>query len=137
MKIVQLFSQDLLIVSQLRPRLLEHGWQLRTDKLQSGAPLAEGVDWILLDLAAMDASALSTLKNSIDRWRTEKPELRIWAYGPHVDRDLLRAAQDAGCNVVVPRSRLLSELEKHLTNPVKGGSLEDDLTHRRKGAEGQ
>jgi len=39
---------------------------------------------------------------------------RIVAYGSHVDAAGLRAARDAGCDVVLPRSKFVEELPRAL-----------------------
>jgi CheY-like chemotaxis protein len=39
---------------------------------------------------------------------------RVVAYGPHVDAAGLRAARQAGCDVVLPRSAFLEELSSRL-----------------------
>jgi CheY-like chemotaxis protein len=39
---------------------------------------------------------------------------RVIAYGSHVEADVLRAARDAGCDRVMPRSQFVSELESHI-----------------------
>jgi len=39
---------------------------------------------------------------------------RVVAYGSHVDAAGLRAARDAGCDVVLPRSQFVEQLPSHL-----------------------
>lgn len=39
---------------------------------------------------------------------------RVVAYGSHVNKDLLQAAQTAGCDLVLPRSRFVASLEAEL-----------------------
>ncbi len=39
---------------------------------------------------------------------------RVIAYGSHVEADVLRAAREAGCDRVMPRSQFVSELESHI-----------------------
>ena len=39
---------------------------------------------------------------------------RVVAYGSHVNKDLLQAARDAGCDVVLPRSKFAAGLEENL-----------------------
>jgi len=49
---------------------------------------------------------------------------RIVAYGSHVDTASLRAARDAGCDVVLPRSKFVEELPTALPTwlaPRTGG----------------
>jgi CheY-like chemotaxis protein len=42
------------------------------------------------------------------------PLPRIIAYGSHVDTATLRAAREAGCDVVLPRSKFVEELPRAL-----------------------
>ena len=39
---------------------------------------------------------------------------RVIGYGSHVDKEMLKAARDAGCDLVLPRSRFVAELETGL-----------------------
>jgi hypothetical protein len=41
--------------------------------------------------------------------RAARPHARIVAFGPHVDADALAAAQAAGADLVLPRSRLFRD----------------------------
>jgi CheY-like chemotaxis protein len=41
---------------------------------------------------------------------------RVVAYGSHVNKELLQAAHDAGCDVVLPRSKFAASLETDLTS---------------------
>jgi DNA-binding NarL/FixJ family response regulator len=40
----------------------------------------------------------------------------VVAYGSHVDTETLQAARDAGCDVVLPRSKFVADLEDSLAN---------------------
>jgi hypothetical protein len=42
---------------------------------------------------------------------------RVVAFGSHVDRDTLRAAEAAGCADVLPRSRFFSSIPEILNTP--------------------
>ncbi len=42
------------------------------------------------------------------------------AYGSHVDTDALRAAREAGCNIVWPRSKFAEELSLNLPAWISG-----------------
>lgn len=42
------------------------------------------------------------------------PMPRVVAYGSHVDTAMLRAARDAGCDVVLPRSAFVENLDAEL-----------------------
>jgi CheY-like chemotaxis protein len=42
------------------------------------------------------------------------PPPRVIAYGSHVEAAVLRAAREAGCDSVMPRSTFVTELEGHI-----------------------
>ncbi len=44
------------------------------------------------------------------------------AFGSHVEAETLRAARDAGCDRVLPRSKFVKELETDLAKWLGGGS---------------
>jgi CheY-like chemotaxis protein len=44
---------------------------------------------------------------------------RVIAYGSHVNKDLLQAARDAGCDLVLPRSKFAAGLESELAKWVQ------------------
>jgi CheY-like chemotaxis protein len=46
---------------------------------------------------------------------------RVVAYGSHVNKELLQAARDAGCDLVLPRSKFASGLEQGLPEWVARG----------------
>ncbi len=39
---------------------------------------------------------------------------RVTAYGSHVEADVLRAAREAGCDQVMPRSKFVKDLEEQI-----------------------
>ena len=39
---------------------------------------------------------------------------RVTAYGSHVEAELLRAAREAGCDLVLPRSKFVKELDSQI-----------------------
>jgi CheY-like chemotaxis protein len=41
---------------------------------------------------------------------------RITAYGSHVEAELLRAAREAGCDLVLPRSKFVKELDGQIAS---------------------
>ncbi len=57
---------------------------------------------LILDLDTGDAESVVGLARPAG--------VPVLAFGPHVDASLLRAARDAGCAVVVPRSSFFAEL---------------------------
>jgi hypothetical protein len=40
---------------------------------------------------------------------------RVVGYGSHVEAELLRAAREAGCDPVLPRSKFVKDLDRDLT----------------------
>jgi CheY-like chemotaxis protein len=44
------------------------------------------------------------------------PRPRVVAYGSHVDAEGLRAAREAGCDLVLPRSKFVEDLGRDLPN---------------------
>jgi DNA-binding NarL/FixJ family response regulator len=66
---------------------------------------------VILDLA-IPGSAIGVLLRQL---REEcATTLFVAAFGSHVDTDTLRAAREAGCDVVWPRSKFVEELESSL-----------------------
>jgi len=61
---------------------------------------------ILVDLNRSSGDPLAIVKAA----RQQAPSARIIGYGSHVDTDLLRAATQAGCTVVLPRSVFVQRL---------------------------
>lgn len=73
------------------------------------ALLAEGAEppaLVILDLGDVALDPLGTLRAL--RARTELADVPVIGYASHVDRDLREAARQAGCTVVVSRSRMSS-----------------------------
>jgi hypothetical protein len=63
-----------------------------------------------LDNPGLDLEVLMTALREI------APAPRVVAYGPHVNAELLRAARLAGCDLVLPRSKFVEQLETDLSN---------------------
>ncbi len=61
---------------------------------------------IILDLGAPNL-AVSDL---VPRLRLVSPETCIMAFGSHVDVETLRLAREAGCDPVLPRSKMAADL---------------------------
>jgi DNA-binding NarL/FixJ family response regulator len=49
---------------------------------------------------------------------------RVVAYGSHVETELLRAARQAGCDGVMPRSQFAKELEGHIGEWLRASPAE-------------
>jgi CheY-like chemotaxis protein len=50
------------------------------------------------------------------------PPPRIVSYGSHVDTETLRAAREAGCDLVLPRSRFVQDLPQQLPQWLNAAS---------------
>lgn len=78
---------------------------------------------VFVDLAAGDLVTPSALIAH----RAECPGTPFIAFGSHVDADALRAARDAGCEEVMPRSRFSAELAQILRRQLAAESSGLDL----------
>jgi len=98
--------------------------QLRTDNLMTRAwlaPVVEAAGARLLrpsdppeaDLLVVDLTSLGAVE-AIARNRTSRSGLFILAFGPHTDREILRAAREAGADEVVARGAVAARIEKRL-----------------------
>ena len=76
-------------------------------------------------LAGDPALAILDLHADAIDWRSvvataKERNVPVLAFGRHTDADLLRAARDAGCDRVVPRSTLAADLPQ-LIEELAGG----------------
>lgn len=72
---------------------------------------------VILDLQSLQACLQTVISETLQT----SPRPRVIAYGSHVEIETLRAAREAGCDLVLPRSafaeRLEAELPQWLTRP--------------------
>ena len=113
-----LLSDDLLFTSRIVGTARALGLEMQAvrsvgavaELAQQGGPACVIVD---LHLAGLELPALvSALRQGAS--------CTIVGYGSHVAADVLKAARDAGCDVVLPRSRFVETLQAEL--PVWFGS---------------
>jgi CheY-like chemotaxis protein len=109
-----LLCDDLLFASRVSGTARSLGIGLRTVKTTETLEAAirqAPVDCIIVDLSnpGLSAAALMTRLKEIC---ITMP--RVVAFGSHVDTATLKAARDAGCNPVWPRSKFAEELETAL-----------------------
>lgn len=105
-----LVSSDLMVWSRVRDAAVRMGAPVsRADdeKDMEAAFLAGGVARILVDL---DVRGLDPLAWAV-RWRARPDPPFLVAYGSHVDGARLEAAEKAGFDVVLPRSRFHRSVE--------------------------
>jgi len=105
-----LLSDDLLFSSRITSTARDHGLQIKPAR--SAATLVtlaaqECPRCIILDLN-YPGLQLGELLASLRQTCSRLP--RLIAYGSHVDAAGLRAAREAGCEVVLPRSKFVEEL---------------------------
>lgn len=90
-------SADLLLGSKVEAMLTATGHEVTTSSSLAAADL-DGANLIVADLDAADPEALSALG------------IPVLGYYSHVDVETREAAEAAGINLVVPRSRMAREL---------------------------
>jgi CheY-like chemotaxis protein len=109
-----LLSDDLLFTSRITGTA--HGLGLTVKSCRSTEVLLELAQQqtpvcVLVDLSN-PGLVLAELLQKLRQVCEPKP--RIVAYGSHVDAATLRAAREAGCDPVLPRSRFVEELPSAL-----------------------
>lgn len=105
-----LLSDDLIFTSRVTGTARDLGLTVRAarsaDLLEALARTA-APRLVLIDLGNPGLD----VPNLLRRLRAACPDLpRIVAYGSHVDAAGLRAAREAGCDLVLPRSKFVEEL---------------------------
>jgi ActR/RegA family two-component response regulator len=70
-----------------------------------------GPTCVILDLSLV-GKKIDELVRNLQEGNSSK--LRLIAYGSHVDIATLRAAREAGCDLVLPRSQFVEELPRQL-----------------------
>jgi CheY-like chemotaxis protein len=108
-----LLSDDLIFTSRIATTAQQLGLTMTTATSQAALEqLAQRQRprCVIVDLAnpGLDVAAL------MERFRAAEAPPFVVAYGAHVDTDTLRAAREAGCNVVLPRSKFAEELSQRL-----------------------
>jgi hypothetical protein len=90
-------ATDLMLASRVEAMLTAAGHEVVTAASVAKAPLGEA-ELVVADLDAADPGALSEL------------EAPVLGYYSHVDVETRKAAEAAGIDLVVPRSRMSREL---------------------------
>jgi hypothetical protein len=94
---VAAISSDLLLGSKVEAMLGAAGHDVTLSASLASAPL-DGVDLIVADLDAEDPKALAALA------------IPVLGYYSHVDVETKQAAEAAGIDLAIPRSRMAREL---------------------------
>lgn len=117
---VLILSDDLMFTSQIASYARDLLATTRTVRTVDAAIAAAGketpgcviVDWQV---------AGQSLANLLTSLGGMSPKPFVVAYGSHVDTAGLRAAQEAGCDLVVPRSKFVEILPVSLAEWLKTG----------------
>lgn len=107
---VLLVSPDLMVTSRLAGLCREAGASLETLRSLGATPHGGPHDLVLLDLQAITedpAVIVARARTLVCQQAKEHPECRIIAFGPHVAKERLALARDAGADDVVSRGELL------------------------------
>jgi CheY-like chemotaxis protein len=105
-----LLSDDLIFTSRITGTAKDLGLSLlpaRSAEILLAMAKARTPSCLILDLS----NPTLQISELIERVREAcLPMPRIVAYGSHVDTSTLRAARDAGCDLVLPRSKFVEDL---------------------------
>lgn len=111
-----LLSDDLIFTSRVTATARAHGLTVVAAKtadalLAKAAAVPPG--GVILDLhnPTLDVAAVLAALKPLG--------VRVVAYGSHVDAERLKAARQAGCDLVMPRSQFVEKLETDLPTWLK------------------
>ncbi|HXK32669.1 MAG TPA: hypothetical protein VNM91_01485 [Dehalococcoidia bacterium] len=115
-----IFVDDLLFQPRIRSVLEALGFEARVaDTPETAAGACAGARIAVIDLHATALDAIAQVRAA------KGAGAAVLAYGRHTEPKLLRAARDAGADIVVPRSELVEELPQlvqRLCVDVLGGA---------------
>jgi hypothetical protein len=119
-----LLSRDLIFISKIQGTAKELGHQVLvsgTSELAETHLAGMAPRVVFVDLTAGDLVAPAALR----RYRQQAgPGTWFVAFGPHVEGELLVAAKNDGCQVVLTRSRFASELADIIRRYLEGPAPE-------------
>ncbi len=106
---VLLVSPDLMATSRLASLCREAGAKLETLRSLADTPHGGPHDLVLLDLQSLvdDPAVIVARARTLVCQQAAGGECRIVAFGPHVAKERLAMARDAGADDVVSRGELL------------------------------
>jgi DNA-binding NarL/FixJ family response regulator len=108
-----LLSDDLLFTSRITGTARDLGLSLksaRTPDRLAALAREQAPCCVLLDLSNPGLA----IADAVHALKAASPGVYLVAYGSHVDTATLRAAREAGCDVVLPRSRFVEDLPRQL-----------------------
>lgn len=106
-------TKDLFFVPVLQSAGVRQGVEV-VSILSLDSPKLAGVDssavtTCVIDLASIDVSGLGA---AVSQLRSSYPATRVVAFGPHVQTERLAAATEAGCEQVLTRGQLNSQIDR-------------------------
>lgn len=117
---ILLITKDLFFVPTLRSAAQKCGLDLVTalspDGKQVLAADADSVRVCVLDLSSVTVNQMQEVVSGL---RQRFPGARQIAFGPHVQERRLSAAHEAGCDSVLTRGQLSSQIERLLVEWCK------------------
>jgi DNA-binding NarL/FixJ family response regulator len=112
-RVLVLLSDDLIFNSRISAPARDEGATVRGARDVDAAAAAareSSATCVIVDLAL----AGSRIGNLLTALHALPVPPRVIAYGSHVDTEGLRAAAEAGCDLVLPRSKFVEALDKEL-----------------------
>jgi len=109
-----LLSSDLIFSSRIQQAAHHADVEcvVARDEATTLAAMAGHPSLVFVDLEAMGEQSNPIIQSARKAW----PNVRIVAFGPHVQTDLLDAAIQAGADLVLPRSAFVQQLPSLLTH---------------------
>jgi DNA-binding NarL/FixJ family response regulator len=105
-------TKDLLFSSRVCSLAKQHGATIDVNCVVD-ADTTEDATLAIIDLSMQQLNVTEVIR----LLREKSSELKIIAYGPHVNTDMLTAAEQAGCDMVLPRSQFNQQI-----GPIIDGS---------------
>lgn len=112
--IALLLSDDMMFTSRITGTVRDLGLSMKTARAVD--PLKTLVQSERPACVIVDLANPGLVIGDLTGWLAETclPALRVVAYGSHVDTETLQRAKESGCDVVLPRSKFVTELPNKL-----------------------
>lgn len=120
-----MLSDDLVFFSRVAGTARAKGLSVRQVRTAAELLAAAGCQpptGVLIDLQNPGLDLLPTLTELRAICPTMPP---VTGYGSHVEKELMKAAREAGCDEVLPRSKFVHQLEDNLPGWLGEGSIKD------------
>jgi CheY-like chemotaxis protein len=112
--IALLLSDDMMFTSRITGTARDLGLSMKTARAVDALKILVQSEWpacVIVDLANP-----GLVIGDLTGWLKEicSPAPRVVVYGSHVDTETLQRAREAGCDIVLPRSKFVTELPNKL-----------------------